>query len=58
MQVERKVVDLLVEQMECADMIVLNKDDRVDDKRRGVLRSIAAALNPSASVEHCSFGYA
>ena len=53
-QVERKVVDLLVEQVECADMIVLNKDDRVDAKQRGVLKSIAGALNPSASVQHHS----
>jgi len=55
-QVERKVVDLLVEQVECADMIVLNKNDRVDDKQRGVLKHIAAALNPSAQVVHCEFG--
>jgi G3E family GTPase len=55
-QVERKVVDLLVEQIECADMIVLNKDDRVDAKQRGILKSIAGALNPGASVQHCSFG--
>ena len=55
-QVERKVVDLLVEQVECADMIVLNKDDRVDAKQRAVLRSIAAALNSTATVVHCQFG--
>jgi G3E family GTPase len=55
-QVERKVVDLLVEQVECADMLVLNKDDRMDDKQRGVLRSIVAALNPLAAVVHCEFG--
>jgi len=55
-QVERKVVDLLVEQVECADMIFLNKNDRVDDKQRGVLKHIAAALNPSAQVVHCEFG--
>lgn len=55
-EVERKVVDLLVEQVECADKIVLNKTDRVDDKQRKLLGDILHALNPSASVFHCEFG--
>ena len=56
-QVERKVVDLLVEQIECADLIVLNKDDRiVDDRQRHVLKTIVETLNPSATVVRCTFG--
>jgi len=50
MKVERKVVDLLVEQIECADIVVLNKDDRVDLVQRSFLKSITQALNPSAQV--------
>eukprot|EP00960_Hanusia_phi_P031976 749592-Hanusia_phi.AAC.2 len=54
--VERKVVDLLVEQVECADLIVLNKDDRVDDQKRLALKNIVSALNPKADIVHCEYG--
>jgi G3E family GTPase len=43
-------------QVECSDMIVLNKTDRVDDEKREVLRQIVTALNPAAAVYECSYG--
>lgn len=56
-EVERKVVDLLVEQVECADMIVLNKVDRIEDNATlESLHSMVSALNPSASVFEASYG--
>jgi len=56
-EVERKVVDLLVEQVECADMVVLNKVDAVEDQTNvGSLHSIVEALNPNSQVFECSFG--
>ena len=56
-EVERKVVDLLTEQVECADIVVLNKIDRVEDAaQRKALNGMVAALNPSASIFEASFG--
>jgi len=55
-EVERKVVDLLVEQVECSNAIILNKIDRVSDDRRHPLREMMTALNGSAEVFECSFG--
>ena len=45
---ERTVVDLLVDQIEFADVIVLNKTDVADDEQRETARSIIRGLNPSA----------
>ena len=36
------VTDLLVEQVECADVILLNKSDKVDNVQRDSLSSIVA----------------
>jgi G3E family GTPase len=55
-EVERKVVDLLVEQIECSSTVVLNKIDRVSDERRAPLRGMIAALNAGAELFECSFG--
>jgi G3E family GTPase len=53
---ERTVTDLLVDQVEFADVIVLNKVDLVDgdtlERTRGVIR----ALNPGARLVETSFG--
>ena len=53
---ERTVVDLLVEQVEFADVIVLNKLDLISDTERVQLHGILSALNPRAQVVTSEFG--
>ena len=53
---QRAVVDLLVEQVECADVVVLNKADLVAPAQLAALRGIVEALNPNAIVHACEFG--
>ncbi|CAM9297425.1 unnamed protein product [Choristocarpus tenellus] len=53
---QRAVVDLLVEQVECADMLVLNKMDTLEDGKEGLLMDILRALNPHASMVTCEYG--
>ena len=45
---ERLLVDLLIEQVEFADVIVINKTDLVDDAELGRLRALLRRLNPTA----------
>jgi len=45
---ERTLVDLLVDQIEFADTIVINKTDLVDQDRLGLVRQVIHALNPVA----------
>ncbi|MFK0055342.1 GTP-binding protein [Streptomyces sp. NPDC091025] len=47
---ERTVSDLLIDQIEFADVIVLNKLDLVDDALATQLRATLARLNPAARV--------
>ncbi len=47
---ERTVVDLLVDQIEFADVIVVNKCDLVDATVLAQVRSVIHALNPKAQV--------
>ncbi|MEH0548540.1 GTP-binding protein [Streptomyces sp. B21-105] len=47
---ERTVSDLLVDQVEFADVIVLNKLDLVDEEAAGRLRAALARLNPLARI--------
>ncbi|CAN7572049.1 zinc metallochaperone GTPase ZigA [Caulobacter sp. LjRoot300] len=47
---DRTVVDLLVEQVEFADVIVLNKTDLVSADDLGRLRGIIATFNPDARI--------
>eukprot|EP00614_Pseudopedinella_elastica_P007926 CAMPEP_0172612702 /NCGR_PEP_ID=MMETSP1068-20121228/36187_1 /TAXON_ID=35684 /ORGANISM="Pseudopedinella elastica, Strain CCMP716" /LENGTH=347 /DNA_ID=CAMNT_0013416941 /DNA_START=108 /DNA_END=1148 /DNA_ORIENTATION=+ len=53
---QRAVVDLLVEQVECADVVVLNKVDLVTPEQLDFVRTVVGALNPSASVVEAEFG--
>ena len=53
---QRSVVDLLVEQVECADVLLLNKRDLVSEKQMDRLAEIMQALNPTAIVKRCEFG--
>ncbi len=45
---ERNVVDLLVEQIEFADTIVINKISDVDDEQRRLVLAVVKGLNPGA----------
>ena len=46
----RTVTDLLIDQIEFADVILLNKCDLIDDSQATELKSIINALNPGAKV--------
>lgn len=52
----RPVVDLLVEQLECADFLLLNKTDLLKEGQLDELRGIVASLNPFAEVKACQHG--
>jgi G3E family GTPase len=47
---QRSIADLLIDQVEFADVIVLNKLDLVDAEERGRVAAILAHLNPGARV--------
>ena len=46
----RGVVDLLVDQVEFADLIIINKVDLVTEKEIGQIRAILTSLNPDAKI--------
>ena len=52
----RLLVDLLVEQVEFADVIVVNKIDLVTDEDRERLIAILRTFNPEARIVQASFG--
>ncbi|KAK9846333.1 hypothetical protein WJX81_001781 [Elliptochloris bilobata] len=49
----RPVVDLLVEQIECADFVLLNKTDMLAERQLDSLAAIVTSLNPLAKVIPC-----
>jgi len=51
----RTIVNLLTDQIEFANVIILNKTDLVDQNTLGVLRGILHKLNPKAEVIESSF---
>ncbi|MCU0491611.1 MAG: zinc metallochaperone GTPase ZigA [Chloroflexaceae bacterium] len=53
---ERTVVDLLVDQIEFADVLILNKADLVTDEQAGRLEALLRQFNPEAQVVRSSFG--
>lgn len=53
---QRTVVDLLVDQIEFADVIVLNKTDIATLEQRHDARRVIAALNPAARVVESAYG--
>lgn len=53
---ERTLVDLLVDQIEFADTIVLNKTDLVDHEQLSLVRTVIHALNPAARLIETSHG--
>ena len=52
----RSLIDLLVDQIEFADVIVINKISEVDAATRIMIRQIVASLNPDARVVETDFG--
>ena len=53
---DRTLVDLLVEQIEFADVVVLNKIGAATPEQRDAARKIVAALNPDARLIETDFG--
>ncbi|EKX46337.1 hypothetical protein GUITHDRAFT_70755, partial [Guillardia theta CCMP2712] len=53
---DRKVVELLVEQVECADFIVLNKKDKMNPENMEYLTGVVGTINPSAQIVPCEWG--
>lgn len=53
---ERTLADLLVEQIEFADVVVINKISEVGEETRLELRRVVAALNPDARICETDFG--
>lgn len=53
---KRTLVDLLVEQIEFADVVVLNKTSEVTAEIRAAIRQVIAALNPDARLVETDFG--
>ncbi|CAM1366988.1 GTP-binding protein [Tenacibaculum xiamenense] len=51
----RTIVDLLVDQIEFANVIILNKTDLVDSETMGIIRATLNKLNPSAKVIESTF---
>ena len=47
---DRTVTDLLIDQVEFADVIILNKVDLIDEQGSGEVEAVLAALNPGARV--------
>lgn len=53
---ERTLVDLLVEQIEFADVVVLNKISATSKEERDLARKIIRSLNPDARIKEVDFG--
>jgi len=53
---ERVVVDLLVDQIEFANVIVINKIDQVDEEDRNLVTALVKSLNPDAQIVYSEYG--
>lgn len=53
---ERTLAALLTEQIEFADVVVVNKIDKVDAQRRDEVTAVVKALNPTADVVYADHG--
>lgn len=53
---DRTVADLLVEQVEFADLLVVNKIDLISAERLEELKAVLARLNPGAGIVHALEG--
>ena len=54
---ERSVADLLIEQIEFADVLILNKTDGLDEDEIAEIEAILRRLNPAARIERAQFGH-
>lgn len=52
----RTIVNLLTDQVEFANVIILNKTDLVDSETTGILKAAIKKLNPVAKIIESSFG--
>ncbi|GEN52366.1 GTP-binding protein [Halobacillus faecis] len=52
---EREVIDLLIDQIEFANVLVLNKTDLVEEIDRKELKAVLQQLNPEAKIIETSF---
>jgi G3E family GTPase len=52
----RTIVNLLVDQVEFANVIILNKTDLVSEATVGLLEAAIRKLNPGAKIVHSTFG--
>ncbi len=55
---QRTIVDLLVEQIEFADVVVINKVSEVSLEQRALVRKVVMALNADARIVETDFGRA
>ena len=53
---ERTLVDLLVEQIEFADVVILNKVSTASTEELDLARKVIRSLNPDARIEEVDFG--
>lgn len=53
---ERTLVDLLVDQMEFANVIIVNKCDLVSDEQKDIVTKIIKAQNPTAKIIYTDHG--
>lgn len=53
---QRTIVNLLTDQVEFANIILLNKTDLVDEKTAGLLEATLRKLNPGAKIIRSQFG--
>jgi G3E family GTPase len=54
----RALVALLAEQIEFADVVVINKVDAVTPEHRAIVRKLVASLNPDARIVETNYGRA
>lgn len=54
----RSVTELLLEQVECADVVLINKTDLLENPEADIerIRSVIRSLNPSATIQTCEYG--
>ncbi len=55
---ERSLVDLLTDQIEFADVVVINKVSDVTGEQRDLVRKVVRSLNPDARIVETDFGKA
>jgi G3E family GTPase len=54
---DRTLLDLLVDQIEFADVVVINKVSDIDPEHRDLVRKVVVALNPAARIVETDFAH-